>query len=87
MVALDVDASSHTVHQALWLFEDFLQHEVLVAAFLYLAEVDVNRLHLQFLLLAENAYHLEFFSQTNNGDVAVLQIDYFVRIVYDRTCV
>ena len=52
MVAFHVNAPSHTVHQAFRLLEDFLQHEVFVSPFLYLSQVDVHRLHLQFLFFA-----------------------------------
>ena len=57
MVALHVDAPSHTVLQAFRLLEDFLHHEVLIAAFLYLSEVDVHSAYLQFLLLAEDGQY------------------------------
>ena len=57
MVSLDVDAPSHTVFQAFGLLEDFLQHEVLIATFLYLSEVDVHGAYLKFLLLAKDAQY------------------------------
>ena len=85
VVALHIDASSHTVVQTLRLLEDFLQHEVVVAALLYLTEVDIHRLYLQLLFLAENAHYLKLFAQTNDSNVAILQIHHFVRIIDNRT--
>ena len=85
MVTLHVDAPSHTVLQTLGLLEDFLQHEVLVAALLYLSEVDVHGAHLQMLLFAEDAQDLQLLAQANDGDVAVLQIDHLICVVDDGT--
>ena len=87
MIAFHIDSPSHTIHKALRLLEDFLQHEVFVAAFLYLAEVDVNGLNLQFLFLTEDAQHFQLFAHPYHRNVAVLQIDHFIRIVNDRTCI
>ena len=58
MVGLYIYASSHTVGQTLGLLKDFLQHEVRIAALLYLSQVDVDSLHLQFLLLTEEADYM-----------------------------
>ena len=83
MVGLHVDTASHAVSQAFGLLEDFLQHEVRIAALLYLAQVDVDGLDGQFLLFAQDADHLQVFAQSDDGDVAILQIDHLVGIFDD----
>jgi hypothetical protein len=45
---------------------------VLVAAFLYLSEVDVYFLHFQFLFFAEDAHHLQLLAESDDGDVSIL---------------
>ena len=83
MVGLHVDSATHTVRQALGLLEYFLQHEVVVAALFYLAEVDVNRLHGQFLFLAQQAYNLQLLVATNDGYVAIFEIHHLVGVFHD----
>ena len=85
MSALDIDTSSHAVGQAFRLLENLFQHEVWVAAFLYLSEVYVNSLDCQFLLFAENADDPYFLAEPNLGDVPILQIHHLVGIFNDRT--
>ena len=85
VVALHIDASSHTVIQTLRLLENLLQHEVVVAALLYLTEVDIHRLYFQLLFFAKNAHYLKLFAQTNDSNVAILQIHHLVRIIDNRT--
>ena len=51
VVTLHIDTTSHTVVQTVRLLENLLQHEVVIAAFLYLAKIDVYRAYLQLLLL------------------------------------
>ena len=83
MVSLHVHAATHTVRQTLRLLEDLLQHEVRIATLLNLSEVDVHRLHLQLLILAEDVHHVQVLSQTDHGYIAVLQIHHLVRIFHD----
>ena len=85
MVCFHVHTTTHTVRQTLRLFEDLLQHEVRIATLLDLSEVDIHRLHLQFLFLTENTEHVEILSTTDLGDIPVLQIDHLVRIFHNRT--
>ena len=67
------------------MLEDLLEHEVRIAALLYLSQVDIDSLHLQFLFLAQNAHHLEFLVTTDDGDIAIFQIYHLVGILHDRT--
>ena len=83
MVGLYVHAATHAVGQALGLLEDFLQHEVRVAALLYLSQVQVYFLHFQVLLHAADADHLEFLVQPYHGYVIVLQVDHLVGVLHD----
>ena len=85
MVALYIDTTTHTVRQTLGLLENFLQHEVGIASLLNLSEVDIYGLHRQLLLFAQNTYHFQFLTQTDNSNVAVLQIDHLVGVFNDRT--
>ena len=84
VISLEIYSTAHTVRQALRLLKDFLQHKVRIAAFLYLPQIDIHRLHRQFLFLTENAHHLQFFAPADHGDVAILQIDHLVRILHNR---
>ena len=83
VISLHIHAASHAVRQALRLLEDLLQHEVRIATLLNLSEVDVHRLHLQLLILAEDIHHVQVLSQTDHGYIAVLQIHHLVRIFHD----
>ena len=85
VVALYVDASSHTVGETLWLFEDFLQHEVRIATFLNLSKVNVYGLHCQVLLFTQDVDDFQFFTQSDERDVAIFQIDHLVGILNNRT--
>ena len=85
VVGLQVHTTTHAVRQALGLLEDFLQHEVRIAALLNLAEVDIDGLHLQFLLLAEDAQHVHLLTAADDGDVAVFEIHHLVSIFHDWT--
>ena len=85
MVSLDVHTTAHAVRQTLRLLEDLLQHEVWITALLDLSEVDIHGLHLQFLLLTEDAEHMQVLSATDLSDVAVLQIHHLVGIFHDWT--
>ena len=77
--------TTHTVAQALRLFEDFLQHEVRETALLYLAEVDIHGLHLRVELYVLDVYYLQFLTETHHSDVAILQINHLISIFDDRT--
>jgi len=83
MIGLYVDPASHAIGETFRLLKDFLEHEVGIAALLYLAQVDVNRLYTEFLLLAENADHVEFLAAPYDGNVAVLQVDHLVGVLHD----
>ena len=85
VVALYIDAPAHAVPQTLGLLEYLLQHEVRIAAFLYLSKVNVHLLHCQLLFFAKNAHHLRILSQTNHGNVSILQIDHLVCVLNDGT--
>ena len=85
MVTFHIDTSTHTVGQTFGLLEDFLQHEVGITTLLNLAEVDVYLLDSQLLLLAQDTDYFQFLTQTNNGNVAILQIDHLISIFDDRT--
>ena len=85
MVTFDIDTASHTVGETFGLFEDFLEHEVRIATFLNLSQVDINLLHCQLLFFAKDTDNLQFFTQTDNSNVAIFQIDDFVGIFNDRT--
>ena len=71
VVGLYVDTATHAVSQAIWLFKDLLQHEVRIAAFLYLSEIYVHLSHVQFLLFAKDADDVDVPSATDDGDIAV----------------
>ena len=83
MVGLNIHSTTHTVCQALGLLEYFLQHEVVVAALFYLAQVYINRLHGQFLFLAQQAQHLQFLAATDDGYVAIFEIDHLVGVFHN----
>ena len=83
VVALDIDTSAHAVGEALRLFENFLKHEVLVTPLFYLSEVDVDGLHLQLLFLTENTHDMYILTQSDDGDVAILEIHHLVGIFDD----
>ena len=85
MVGLYIDSSAHAVGQTFGLFKDFLEHEVRIAALLYLAKVYVYFLHGQLLLLAQNTHHLQILAQTEHSDVSVFQIDHLVGVLNDGT--
>ena len=54
-----------------------------ITTLLYLSEVDIHRLHLQLLILAEDVHHVQVLSQTDHGYIAVLQIHHLVSIFHD----
>ena len=85
MIAFHIDTSTHTVGQTFRLLEDFLQHEVGITTLFNLSEVDVYLLDSQLLLLAQDTDYFQFLTQTNNGNVAILQIDHLISIFDDRT--
>ena len=72
VVGLYVHAASHAVGQAFGLLKNLLQHEVRIAPFLYLAQVNIDGLHVQFLRLVLDAHHPQLLAATDDGDVAVL---------------
>ena len=85
MVCLHVHTATHAVRQTLRLLKYLLQHEVGIASFLDLAEVDVDSLYLQVLLLTEDAHHMKILSTTDHGNVTILKIDHLVGIFHDWT--
>ena len=85
MVCLEVYTSPHAIGQALRLLKDLLQHKVRIAAFLYLTEIDVDRLYLQFLLLTEDTQHMHVLTTLDDCDISVFQIHHLVGILHDRT--
>ena len=85
MIALDIDTTTHTVGQAVWLFENLLQHKVGIPTLLYLSQINIYRLHLQVLLLAQNAKHLEVFTLTYDSYITIFKIDNLIGILNDWT--
>ena len=85
IICLDINAPAHTVGEAFRLLENLLQHEVRISALLYLAETDVYGLHLWRELHVVHVHHLQVFTTTHHGDIAVVEIHNTVGIFNDRT--
>ena len=85
MVSLNIYTTTHTVRQALGLFKDLLQHKVWESTLLYLTQIDVNRLHSQFLFFTKNTDNLQFFTTLDKGNVSILEIHHLIRVFHDRT--
>ena len=84
MICFKIDTTTHTVRQALGLFEDLLQHKVRITTLLNLSEVYIHSLHFQFLLLPENTQYVHVLTPTDNGDIAVFEIHHLVGIFHNR---
>ena len=77
--------ATHTVTKALWLLENFLQHEVRETALLYLTEINVYGLYLRVEFNVLDVHHLQFLTEAHHSDVTILQINHLICIFDDRT--
>ena len=85
MIRFKVHTASHTVLQALRLFENLLQHKVRIATLLNLSQVDIHSLHLQLLFLAEDTQHVHVLTPTDYGNITIFEIDHLISILDNRT--
>ena len=83
-VRIHVYASPHATAQALRLLEDFLQHEVGITSLFQLSERDVNLLHLRMLRFACDVHHFQIFTETQECDVTIIQINHLVGVLGNR---
>ena len=84
IVRLRIDAPSHAVAQTFRLVEDFLQHEMGVAALLYLTEVQIDGLHLRGEFDVLDVHHLQILAEADHGDIVVVKVNHLVCIFYNR---
>ena len=83
VVRVHVDTPAHAVAQAIRLFENLFKHKERVSAFLQLPEIDVHRLHGGVHPRVVHVHHLQLVPRTNDGDVAVFQVNHLVGIFHD----
>ena len=81
MISLNVNATTHTVSEALGLLKNFLKHKVRITTLLNLSKININRLNSQLLILTMDINYMKFFTTTDNSDITILKVHHFIGIL------
>ena len=85
IVCFHIDTSTHTIMNTIGLFENLFQHKMRISPFFQLAEIKLHFFNFRCHFNITQVDHLQFFSQMENSNFSVFQINHLICIFYNRS--